>query len=481
MSELRGKVVSSLRWQAAAKLGSQLISWGVTIFVMRLLAPADYGLMAMCMVLVGLSALIAEMGLGAALVRATDITSDLQRRVFGLALGINGMLYIALLLLAPLVVMLFQEPRLALLTAVMGLQLPLASLAVVPDAMARRELQFKSLSLIELGVQTGSALTTLACAWQGLGVWSLVIGHLAASGLKSALLLARFGSPLPRLAWRGQRELLSFGGSLTLNRVVWYFSGQADVFIAGRLLGQQALGVYAVAVNLATMPMQKLMQIANQVAFSAFAKLQQDPPQRNAAMLRSTTLMSALSIALLWGLASTAPELIELLLGAKWQAAVLPLQLISAVVPVRIIAALLSTALVACGHVNDDLKNTLLGVAILVPAFLIGTHFGGLHGLALAWAVGYPLYGLLLIRRACQRFGLRLREVLARMAVPVAAGLAMAAAIAALRLVEPSNGLLGMRLALQIAVGGLVYLGTLHWLDRSLLPEAGAFLRRPKS
>lgn len=476
MSELRGKVMSSLRWQAAAKLGSQLISWGVTIFVMRLLAPADYGLMAMCMVLVGLSALVAEMGLGAALVRAADANADLQRRVFGLSLGINGLLYGALLLLTPLVVALFQEPRLALLTAVLGLQLPLASLAVVPDAMARRELQFKTLSLIELGVQTGTALSTLACAWMGLGVWALVVGHLAGSALKALLLLIRFGSPLPRWVWRGQRELLGFGGSLTLNRVVWYFSGQADVFIAGRLLGQQLLGVYAVAVNLATMPMQKLMQVANQVAFSAFAKLQAQPAQRNAALLRSTTLMSALSIALLWGLASTAPELIELLLGPKWHAAVIPLQLIAFVVPVRIIAALMSTALVACGHVQDDLRNTLLGAAILIPAFLIGTQFGGLHGLALAWAVGYPLYGLLLIRRACLRFGLGLGSLLMRMATPAAAGAAMAASIALLRQLEPSS-VLAVQLALQISAGGLSYLAVLHALDRSLLPEAKAFLR----
>lgn len=480
MSELRGKVVSSLRWQAAAKLGSQLISWGVTIFVMRLLAPADYGLMAMCMVLVGLSALIAEMGLGAALVRAPEAHADLQRRVFGLSLGINGLLYAALLLSIPLIVAVFQEPRLAVLTAVMGLQLPLAALAVVPDAMARRELQFKTLSLIELAVQTGSALSTLACAWAGWGVWSLVVGHLAGTGLKALLLLIRFGSPLPRWVWRGQRELLGFGSSLTLNRVVWYFSGQADVFIAGRLLGQQLLGVYAVAVNLATMPMQKLMQVANQVAFSAFAKLQDQPAQRNAALLRSTTLMSALSIALLWGLASTAPELIELLLGAKWQAAVIPLQLIALVVPIRIIAALMSTALVACGHVHDDLRNTLLGAAILIPAFWIGTQFGGLHGLALAWAIGYPLYGLLLIRRACQRFELGLGRLLMRMATPVSAGLAMVGSIELLRRLDLIQAL-GLQLAVHIGVGALSYLLVLQLLDRSLLPEAKAFLRGGKS
>ena len=70
MTALRSKVISSLRWQAAAKLGSQIISWSVTIYVMRLLSPADYGLMAMAMVLVGFTGLIAEMGMGSALVQS---------------------------------------------------------------------------------------------------------------------------------------------------------------------------------------------------------------------------------------------------------------------------------------------------------------------------------------------------------------------------------------------------------------------------
>lgn len=477
MSELRGKVLTSLRWQTAAKLGSQLISWSITLLVMRLLAPADYGLMAMAMVLVGFSALVAEMGLGAALVRATVADADLQRRVAGLALGINTLLYLLLLALTPLVVALFGEPRLTLLCAIAGLQLPLAALGTVPDAMARRELHFKPLSLIELGTQTGGALVTLAAAWGGLGVWALVLGHVGGSLIRSALLLLVFGGVSPRFALRGQRELLGFGGSLTVNRAVWYFSGQADVFVAGRLLGQQQLGYYSVALSLATMPMQKLMQIANQVAYSSFAKLQGEPERRNAALLRSVSLMSAISVALLWGLAATAPDLLPLLLGATWQPATLPLQIIAVVVPLRIVASLHSTALIACGGVHDDLRNNLVGASILVPLFFVGAWSAGLLGLSVAWAIGYPLYGALLIHRTCKRFGIGASAVAGQMRVPLLAGLVMAIAVVALRLGCPSLAP-APRLGLQIASGALAYLATIRLLGPDLLREAFGFLGR---
>lgn len=473
---LKGQVVSSLRWQAAAKLGSQLISWGVTLYVMRLLAPADYGLMAMTMVLVGFSALVAEMGLGAALVRAPEAGLDLQRRVFGLSLGINCLLYLLLMALTPLVVWVFSEPRLGALSLTMGLLLPLTALATVPDAMARRQLAFKPLSLIELGTQTGGALATLAAALNGLGVWALVTGHLGGATLRALLLGLHFGGVWPRFVLRGQRELLGFGASLTLNRTVWYFTGQADVFVAGRLLGQQALGYYAVALNLATMPMQKLMQMGNQVAYSAFSKLQQEPQRRNAALLRSSSLLSGLAVALLWGLAGTAPELLPLLLGPTWEPAVLPLQLIALVVPLRINAALMATALVASGHVQDDLQNTLIGALILVPSFALGAWSGGLTGLCVAWAVGYPVYGLLLINRACQRFGLRRRALAAGLRAPVLAGLALLLACALPRWLLPDLAAV-WRLGVAIGGGALAYLLMLHLLDASLLREARSFLR----
>ena len=198
---------------------------------------------------------------------------------------------------------------------------------------------------------------------------------------------------------------------------------------------------------------------------------------RNAALLRSVSLMSSISVALLWGLAATAPDLLPVLLGATWQPATLPLQIISVVVPLRIVAALLSTALVACGHVRDDLYNTLLGAAILIPMFIAGTLGGGLIGLSLAWAVAYPIYGLLLMRRACLRFDLGLSDVLRQMGAPLAGGLALAAAVTAVRLGLPELATV-LRLPLQIAAGGLAYLLALRLLDPGLLHEARQFLGR---
>ncbi len=477
MTELKGRVVSGLRWQAAAKLGSQLISWAATLVVMRLLAPADYGLMAMTMILVGLTSLVAEMGLGAALVRSPEVTFTQQRAVFGLALLVNLALYGALLALAPLSVSVFSEPRLFALTAAMGLQLPLAAMAVVPESMARRDLRFKELSAIEMAQQAGAATTTLGCAWGGLGVWSLVAGHVAATLIKSLMLLMRFGTVAPLFALRGQRELASFGGALTANRLVWFAYTQADVFIAGKLLGAQLTGAYAAAVSLANMPMQKLMGISNQVAYSAFSRLQNDPQALARGVLGSLRVTATIGVGLLWGLAATAPNLIPLLLGSQWQAAVLPLQIVAAIVPLRLVQTTLSTATIAAGHVGTDLRNNLVGLVIMAPAFALGAGLGGVNGLALGWAVGFPIVFALAMRNITGRLGLGLRQVLRQLVEPTIAGAVLWAVVEGVSIGLADRAPAAATLVMQIVLGVAAYGGTVALIDRPTLREMLSFVR----
>ena len=464
MTDLRSRVVSGLKWQAAAKVGSQVISWSVTIYVMRLLAPADYGLMAMTMVLVGLSALVAEMGFGAALIRAPVADLPLQRSVFGFALITNLALYALLVAAAPLAVWHFSEPRLALLTLVLGLQLPIATLGVVPEAMARRDLRFKPLSIIELAVQVTTVLATLAAALSGLGVWALVVGQFTQTVVRSGSMALMFGMVAPSFRIRGQLSLIAFGGSLTLNRIVWFITTQADIFIVGKILGPQLLGIYSVALNLASMPMSKIMSVTNQVAYSAFSKLQGDRAAFRTGLLSTTRITFVFSIPLLWCMAAVAPELILLLLGEKWQASIYPFQIIAVAIPLRIFCTQMSTALLASGNVNDDLKNTLTSASILIPAFAVGAWSLGIIGVALAWLLAYPIYAIFMLRRISARIGVGLQDAIGVSLPVVLSGLAMWAAVWTARNSLPTHPV-AIGLVTLTGVAAVAFLLTLLAID----------------
>jgi len=100
---LRSQALSGFRWTASVRLLSQVITWAITLIVIRLLTPADYGLLAMATVFVSFLAMFSEMGLGAAVVQKADVDVTLLRRVFGVVLVIHFTLAALLFLSAPLI------------------------------------------------------------------------------------------------------------------------------------------------------------------------------------------------------------------------------------------------------------------------------------------------------------------------------------------------------------------------------------------
>ena len=132
-------------------------------------------------------------------------------------------------------------------------------------------------------------------------MWALVLGSLAGGGLRAALLLVGGKSVRPVFRLDGIARHLGFGGVFTANRLAWQVLSQSDVLIVGRLLTKEAVGVYSVAVQLATLPMHKIMDVVNQVTFSTVARLQGELPRLRERLLDASRLLTFLSVPVAWG------------------------------------------------------------------------------------------------------------------------------------------------------------------------------------
>jgi len=454
---LKTEVVRGLKWTAGAKLGSQLITWGITIFVMRLLSPSDYGLMAMASVFIVLLAMFVDMGLGSALIQVAEINIENMRKAFGLLLLTNGVLWAGLSLAAPLIADFYGEPRLTLVLRVLALQYLLTPFYTMPDVLLQRRLEFRQRSLIELGSAVFGSLVTLLLALNQYGVWALVIGNLAGTVWRTVAVngVEPFRH-LPLLAWRDMRSLLSFGGNITASRLLWFCYTQADTVIVGRMLGGQVLGLYSVAMHLASLPLQRISAILNQVAFPAFARYQHDKELIGRQLKKAFSLMSLAAFPVLWGLACTAPELVPLLLGQGWEGAVLPLQILSLVMPFRTLLAFLPAITDAMGRPEAGMQNGLLGCLIMPPAYFIGCHWG-IEGVAGAWGIVFPFVLLINMRRMLKVIGLHMGDMLREIARPLlcAAGMAAMVRIASPMLAGHVSAQLA--LVLEIVIGVVVY------------------------
>jgi len=368
---------SSLRWLGAARLGGQLLSWVGTIWVMRLLVPGDYGLVAICTAVLAVATLVAELGFGAALVQAAAPTRDEIRSIFGASLLFAWFCAGALALGAPWLGTLFTAPEAVPMIRVAALTLVMSALATVPDAFLRREMAFRRISVIEFVSGVVATIVTVSMAVAGAGAWSLVVGPVVGTGVRVVLVLivAQIWF-LPSFRLGSARAMLGFGFKVALSRLASFVFGQADVLIGARVLSKPELGVYSIAMHLALLPLSKLMSVFNSVAFPAIAGMKRSAVDTKPLLLHGLRVVGHVVLPLLWGLCAVAPWLLPLLLGPSWTGAILPLQIVCLALPLRLVSVLLSTTLQGLGHAGLDLRNTITGVVLLPALFLAGSLRG---------------------------------------------------------------------------------------------------------
>ena len=458
----------ALKWTGIAKLGGQVVTWAITLVVLRLLEPADYGLMALVSVVISVLMNVSEMGLGSSVVQAQQFGGDEVARVNGLVIALNVAACLLLLAGAPLIAHAFHEERLIALVRVASLQFLLSALATLPQSLVYRAMRFKWLAFVDLTSVVCAGFTTLVLAWNGAGVWALVIGSLVQSGVRTALLL-RDGFVRPHFERAGMRRHLQFGGTVTLSRLIWQLVYQCDVLIAGRYLPHASIGLYSVSLHVATLPMQKIMGVVNQVALPAVSRLQTDLPRLRVRLLEASRLLTFASVGLLWGLSSVAPEFVRIVMGSQWHDAIYPLRVICLVVPLRMLNAIFSTSTIGLGRAGVDLRNSVVNIVVLPLAFFIGVHWG-VNGLATSWTIAIPAVFVIVFPRISQALGITLREIADSVWAPVVSGAAMWVAIIGVRTLtlELHDA---ARLALLVATGALVYLAVALTIDRRIRPE----------
>jgi teichuronic acid exporter len=471
--------MSGARWTLAAKVGMQLMTWPITILVIRLLEPGDYGLLAMAMVTIGFVALFGEMGLGSALVQADTLDEDTARAASAAILICNVVMAGAIALLAPWVARWFHEPELADVMRVLTLELLISSVGAVPQAQLERQLRFRPLSIAEICSGTVGALTTLALAFAGFGVWALVAGTLTGALVRTAMILLFNG----RMVWPSLRHplapikgLIRFSGHVLAARTLWYWYGQSDQVILARLLHASTVGYYTVAAQLAMLPANKAMEVINRVTFPVLSRMRSEHGDLRSMHLRMIGLISAYAFGTCWGMAALAPELVVTLLGDKWLAATLPLTVLAAVAPLRMLSALNNTITSAAGAPQASTIELAVAATLLPIAVLIGAYADGLNGACLAWPVAYPVVYLLSNALTCRAVGNSIARGLLPLGAPLVAGAAMWLGIVALRSQLSASLPALTLLLLQLLAGAVAYVAALHVIAPALARDARALM-----
>jgi len=477
---LREEVKAAVIWRSGSQIAAQLVAWCSTLAVIRILDPSDYGVFAMTQVVLAFLSFLNGYGFASALVRDREIDRRKIRQAFGMMLLVNAGIALIQFALAPLAAEYYRQPVVADLLQVQALIFLATPFMALPEALLTRELDFRRPAIANLVATFVSAIVALSCALGGLGVWTLVYAPLAYFWVRAiALVLAARFFVLPSFRFAGAGKMFEFGVMLLGGYFFWTILTQADVFIAARFLSPHELGLYAEALFLTTIVAAKFVPPLNEVAFPAYARIQDDPQALSAAFLKAVRLIMLVTCPLYFGLAVVAPDAVDLVLGAKWVAMAPLVTILAFAMPMFTLYSLFAPAVTALGRAGITMRSAMCGAVAMPLAFLFAIQWGAV-GLAWTWVLAFPVVPLAAYLQS--RGPLCLTA--ARMSAALAPGLAASAGMALL-VALASMALEGLaswqRLPLTIALGGASYVAILYILSRDSLNEAIGLLMRRKS
>ncbi len=464
------EVRTAVIWRSGSQVAAQLIAWGSTLAVVRILDPSDYGLFALTQVVLAFLSILNGYGFASSLVRDRGTDALRVRQAFGLLLLVNAGIALVQLAIAPLAAAWYRQPLVADLLQVQALIYLATPFIALPEVLLARELDFRRQGLVNLAAAVVAAAVALSCALAGLGVWTLVYAPIALFWTRAiGLTLAARFFVLPSFRFAGSAPMVRFGVAMLCGQLFWTILAQSDVFIASRSLDPHALGLYAEALFLTTIVASKFVPALNEVAFPAYARLQHDQPSLSASFLKAVRLIMLATCPLYLGLAAVASDAVTVVLGPKWTAMAPLVSLLSLAMPALTLHILFAPALAAVGRPQVSMQASLFGALVMPFAFLLAVRWGA-AGLAWAWLLAFPLVPLYAFFRARGPLAITARQLGAALAPGLAAAVVMAFAVLALGTLLAGWDSL-VRLPLLVAAGGLIYAGLLYGVSRSTLLE----------
>jgi teichuronic acid exporter len=475
-------VIRGLRWVAASRLLAQAMTWAITLLVIRLLSPTDYGLAALAGVFANFLLLLNELGLTATLIRWQIRDQETLSYMFGALLCVGISFMLGLVLLAPVFGIITKEPRVVPFIRLSSLQFLTMAFAVIPQARLSIDLRFKELSATDFAasiIATGSTLLLAVC---GAGAWSLVGGVVVLSITRALLLnFFCFSIMVPRFRISKLRHLARFSGLSVLEKTLWYWYMQIDSFVVGRSLGVADLGVYGVGRQVASIPLERAMGIINSITLPTFSRLQDDIAQVRRGYLKLLRLGAAYAFPVFWGLALVSEPLIKLMVGNKWLGSVIVIQLLCVAMPLRMLNSLTGNAVIAINRQDVNIKSLLLAIVVMPTCVIAGSHWG-VSGVASAWAIGFPLVYAFNAALVKQALGISIGELFGTLWPAALAAAAMTLATLLLNKIYLDSLSPLLRLAITVPFGAAVFLLTLTAISvraaREMLQFARDFLSR---
>lgn len=379
---LTEKTISGFIWMFSSSGITAIVQMILLIILSRLLLPEEFGIVNISLVIIGFSKIFFMLGVGPAIVQLPNLESGHIRNGFAISFFLGNLIAVMVYFGSSVISSFFNMEELERVIKVLSLLYPIEGLSVVALSLLERELKFNIIAKISvLSYVIGYALTGVLLAFLGFGIWALVFANLVQSLFKMILLFYHQRHPIvPTFNIRIIKELLFFGGGITLGRINNYIAQQGDTVIVGKLLNPESVGIYNRAYQLMNIPSVLFGQIMDKVLFPAMSKIQQNRIAITNVYKYGIEFTAVTMIPLSVVVLILAPEIVDVMLGKSWFHAAELLKVFAIGMLFRTSYKISETVARAKGAVYRIAYLEFIYAVVIILGTLMGIYFGGLKG-----------------------------------------------------------------------------------------------------
>jgi len=393
---LRHRILQAGGWAGAGFVLDKIVAAIQLMVVARLLTPADFGVMAASATIVLAFMTISELGLESALIAKAEVDREDLAVAWTIAIARGAVMAACLWAAAEMIGQAMQMPQLASLLRVHAWLLVLQGLQSPAMAMVLKNLDLRrrvTLDLVRRVMEAG-AIITLALWFRN--VWALLLGQMI--GMCVGSLLSFLVAPFrPRLSLYlpAYNYFMHYGEQVNVTTLCIFGVMSGGELVIGRVLGQEALGFYQIALAIPLLLGVRATVLIHQISLPTYALLQRDRLGVARVFELQMGMVGLIFIPLAVGVAVLAPVIVPLAFGSQWLAIIDPLRILC----VYAVCAGYSSVMTALhyGANRPDLQLKSWGAQFVFYALVIVplTMSYGLTGAAAALVASYVV-GVLL-------------------------------------------------------------------------------------
>lgn len=387
MADIKQEMKRGVFWTALDKYSGQIIGIIISMVLARLLTPYDYGVVATASVLLGFLTIFTSIGIGPAIIQRKDLTQKDLDNIFTfsilLGLVVGSVSFASSWLIADF----YGNALLKPIIQILSVGLFLGSINMVPSALMSKNKRFKEMATRSLAFQIIFGIIGVISAFYGAGVYALVCPSIVAS--ICTFLYNNHFYPV-HISWQFSldpiKRIFSYSSFVFLSESTNYFARNLDKLIIGKAISADALGYYEKSYRLMQMPLNNISAIVYPVLQPIMSGFQNDMEEMGKKYAKIVSIIAMLSFPIAVILFFSAQEIIEVMFGASWLAAVPPFRILSLSIPLMLICNPNGAIFLSCNASRQMFYVTIINTLLTVIGFTIAAIYGGtIEAIAWGW------------------------------------------------------------------------------------------------